>query len=907
MRAAGNDVTGFIRSLTLAVLLALLWSLQTAAAADDESSSERIAFDIPRQRADLALVEFAAQADVTFIFPFEEARRKTANRLKGTYTRDQAIELLLKSTGLHARFDEHGALAVHSTKKSETDGDGMTNTTTKGLAGIAATIMGLFTSQGARAQDGAGESGTSPALEKLEEIVVTATKRAESIQDVPLSIAAITSEDIDRRGLIGMEDYLRSVPGVNQVDTGGRDNTIVIRGISTSLELQNANNNVTVATYFDETPITGAAGNGSGNIDLRPVDVERIEVLRGPQGTTFGSAALGGAMRLIPAKPVLDNFMAKGSGAYSLTGGEGGDNSMMQGVVNIPLVADQLAVRAVAYRYDDSGYYKNTAGLNPATVAAATNAGLGDLVNGFVQDDIGRMITNGGRVAALWQATDKLSVSANVLRQVIEQDGRPVSTTGEFEQSRIRLSPENQSRGEPGEIADTDMDLANLVVNYDLGWAGLTSAASWVDSGSDWTQAYDHSNITLPSSKATSEFKSFTGEVRLASKLDGRFQFLGGLYYESIDQTYHQSYYWPGDPARNPHRINPQVDTLSDGSGDLDQRAVFGEVSYDLTDHLTATVGGRYFSFEKVAAGIAEGLGVGIPIGTGQWVSTQIEDEDSTFKAGLTYKPNSTAMVYANWAQGYRLGPPDPSEASRRTLVAFCDRSPADGIIDETNVAVSSVGHIDSDFLDNYEIGGKFSLFDRRLLIDAAVYHIEWDGLPFRIRPTQDCVYTANAGSATSDGVEFHASLALVQGLRLDLGAGYTDAQLTSDVPEQGFRDGDRLPGSPKVNANLGAQYDFGIGTHEAFVRFDSLYTGEFYGDLSSSPGTRSGDYVKLDARAGVKIRQLSVELFIKNLTDEDAYTWRGQAGAASGIRTPDFGYRLRPRTIGVQLGYSFE
>jgi iron complex outermembrane recepter protein len=115
------------------------------------------------------------------------------------------------------------------------------------------------------------------------------------------------------------------------------------------------------------------------------------------------------------------------------------------------------------------------------------------------------------------------------------------------------------------------------------------------------------------------------------------------------------------------------------------------------------------------------------------------------------------------------------------------------------------------------------------------------------------------------------------------------------------------LPGTPKTTASLGAQYDFGIGMHEAFFRFDSLYAGEFYGDLMESAGTRAGDYVKLDVRAGVKFKQTSVELFVKNLTDEDAYTWRGQAGQASGIVTPYFGYRLRPRTIGVQLGYSFE
>jgi iron complex outermembrane recepter protein len=901
-RAAGNDVTGFIRSLTLASLLALAWPIPAAWAAGDAAADERIAFDIPRQRADSALVEFAAQADVTFIFPFEEARRNTANRLQGTYTRDEAIALLLRGTGLRARFDEHGALAVHSTNKSETDGDGMaTNNTTKGLAGIAATIVGLFTSAGARAQDGAGENGIAPSLEKLEEVVVTATKRAQSVQDIPMSLAVVSSMDIERRGAIGMEDYLRSVPGVNQMDAGGRDNAIVIRGISTSLEFQNSRGNVTVASYFDEAPITGAAGHGAGGIDVRPVDLERIEVLRGPQGTTFGNSSLGGAMRLIPAKPNLTDFSGKVTGSYSDTSGAGSGNSMVQGVLNVPIFADKIAVRAVGYRYEDSGFYRNVAGTDAATLATAASLGLADFVRGFVQDDVGQMRTTGGRLAALWQATDKLSVSANILSQDIEQDGRPVSSIGRFEQARFPLNPLDRVRGERGEVADTRMDLATLVLNYDLGWSAFTSALSWVEGGSEWSQSFDHSSVELASSKQTSDFNSFTVETRLASSFEGPFQFLAGLYSEDVENDYLQEYHWPGDPARNPFRTDPQL--VSDQFHELDQRALFGELSYELTEQLKATVGGRYFRFERDGSVLTEGGVVRVPVGTGVPSRPRVKDDGSTYKASLSYEPTSNAMFYTSWAQGFRLGPPDgPGGAN-----LLCDAN-GDGIIDGTSVTLESARHVESDYLDNYEIGGKLSFLDRRLVVDASVYRIDWTGLPFTVRPGGGtCTYTANAGEAISQGLDLQASVFAFDGFRIDVGMGYTRAELTKDVPEQGFEDGDRLPGSPKWNGNLSAQYDFAFASYPTFVRLDSFYTDDFYGDLLESPGTRAGDYIKLDARVGLAVKQLSVELFARNLTNEDAYTWRGQAGPASGITKPFFGYQLRPRTIGIQLGYSFE
>ena len=730
---------------------------------------------------------------------------------------------------------------------------------------------------------------------RIETVIVTATKREERLGDVPISIAVISAQDIERRGLIGMEDYLRGVPGVNQIDRGPADNSIVIRGITSQPQSDNLPG-ATVASYFGETPITGSAGAGAGgSIDVRPVDIERIEILRGPQGTTFGSSSLGGATRMIPVRPRLDAFGAKIAGSYSTTSGTGSDNSMMQGVVNVPVVEDEFALRAVGYRFEDSGFYRNVAADDPATMAQAQSWGIDNDVRANAKDDVGRVVSTGGRVAALWHAADGLDLSMNFLTQTIEQDGRLEATNGKYEQIRLPIAPLRRIRGERSEVSDTEMDLVNVGVDYDLGWGALTVAASSIDAGSDYNLG-----IVLgafPSSSTwSSDFESSTLEARLASKFDGNFQFLGGVFYEDVDEEQSQFISSPGAPAPNPYVTEP-IGSIERGR-ELDQRAVFGEVSYRLTEKLVATLGARYFRYNKNESIVREGGIFRIPIGGGVAEKSEKDENDSSFKADLSYKPTDASLLYASWAQGFRLG-----RATVGLPPATCDAN-SDGLVDGTGVTIESTRSVDSDFLDSYEVGGKFSLFDRRMVIDTSVYRIIWDGLPANVLAPQPCNlnYTANAGEANSDGIEFQASLFVVDGLRLDFGGGYTRAKLTKNVAAQGWRDGDRLPGSPKVSANLAAQYDFDIASYKTFVRADSFYTGEFYGNFQPSPLTEAGGYTKVDVRAGVEIGRVGVELFVRNLTNADEFTWRGLSNANS-----FFGYRLRPRTVGVQLAYSFE
>lgn len=737
-------------------------------------------------------------------------------------------------------------------------------------------------------------SSVPPSDSDQADIVVTAQKRAQRLIDVPMSIGALSGEDLERRSAVGMEDYLRALPGVGQIDRGGADNVIVIRGISVTPESENAGSGATVGTYFGEAAITGAAGVNAGGIDLRPVDLERVELLRGPQGTTFGSGSLGGTLRLIPAAPDTSRVSGQIAGNLSVTQRDGGTNSMVQGVINLPLVTDRLAVRAVAYRFNESGYYRNIASFDPATLATAQtySTDVANRTRALPVNDIGAMKTVGGRVALLWRPTDNLDVTLTALEQKIEQDGRPYATTGAYDQISFPASPVVPVRNQPGEAADTRLRLANAVINYDVGPAIVTVTGSRVAGDSAWTLDVTKT-LSLPATnRSISEFDSKSLEARIASKDRGRFHYLLGAYYEDIATSLVQNIGPFDPPAPNRYGTNPI--SLFARNLKTDQKAVFGELGYEVIDGLTATVGGRYFDYNKRETVLREGGLYSTPFGRGVPTNLRTNENGTNLSANVTYKPSRNATLYGSFRQGFRLGRPTAGPP------LSCDAN-NDGIIDGSNITVAATQNIRSDNLDQYEVGAKFSLLGGRLTADASAFRINWKGLPVTIRAgTCLTAVEANVGGAISEGGELQLNFRPANGLTFALGGSYTDARLSEATPTVGAQVGDRLPGSPRWNANASAQYEFPLAGARAFARVDSIYVGPFYGNLQETPDSRAGDYVKVDMRAGVTIENLSAELFVRNLTNEDATTYRNPSAGRI------VSYSLRPRTIGMQVGYRF-
>lgn len=860
---------------TAAILIALAVPAAAYAQAPQEArdvpESQAITyrFDIPVQPLSDALQAFARASRQQVSFDSMALAGVAGNALAGSYTAEEALQRLLDGTGINFRRGAQGVWMVDAAE-DEADSD-------RGGNAQLAVNPGQT----------AASSGVGGRVAQIDTVMVTATKRTQSAREIPMSISVISQEDLERSSAIGMEDYLRAIPGVNQIDNGGISNAIIIRGVTTSPVFENFSSGTTVATYFDETPITGAGGAGAGGIDIRPVDIERIEVLRGPQGTAYGSSSLGGTMRMIPARPDLHSFSAKALASWSDTAAYGSGNSMQQAVINMPIADGRFALRAVGYRYDESGFYRNLLAQDPARMAIARNFGLEDYIDGYTRRDVGRMRTSGARIAALWQATDRLDITANLLRQSIEQDGSPMAATGKFDQARWFVVPEGRVRGEQGEIYDTNIELANMVLNYDLAWGTLTSTASRVEGGSIWASGstQDPRSTTSPS-----DYRSDTFETRFASRLRGPLQFLVGAFNEDVKEEYGEDAYWPGTPETNPVGTNPMHHL--EMWRYVKQKAAFGELTYEFTDRWSATLGGRYFHYDKGETSIREGGSYGVPLGGGLPVSVRTEDSGTSYKASLNFKPSDDALIYASWAEGFRLGRATPGLAPE-----LCDLD-GDGIVDGTNTSIEATKTVDSDFLDSYEVGAKVMLFDRRMALDFSAFRIEWDGLPIRdIAPGCGLAYVGNVGSATSNGLELQSSVYLMEGLRLDFGAGFTRAELAADAPGLNAVKGARLPGSPRKSANLGFQYDFDFHGKEAFARMDTLYAGSFYGNLQETAATKAGGYYKVDVRTGIRFERTSMEIFVRNLTNREDFTWRDASRS----------HRLRPRTVGVQVGYHFD
>jgi outer membrane receptor protein involved in Fe transport len=735
----------------------------------------------------------------------------------------------------------------------------------------------------------------------MEEVIVTAQKRAQDIQDVPVSIAVISAADITQRGLVSSEDYLRGVPGANQVDSNFGP-AVVIRGLETTTTSQNFASGSTVAMYFGESPVTRSAGiTGGSGADIKLVDIERVEVLRGPQGTAFGDSSLGGAVRTIPVAPKLDRFEAKVKAGYSMTSGYGDDNYLYQGIVNIPLVQDKLAIRANAYKFEDSGFYRNVAGSDPVIQAGVTRFRT-PASYARNEEGLGGSTFEGGRIAALYQPTNELKFTVTYLKQDTSIDAWAGANRPGYDQAILAVGPEDKVFGHTQGGTDTNIELLNAVAEYDLGWADMLGTYTHIKGGSDYAYPWSVTGANPMTSATRSDHDEDSGELRIVSKFEGPLNFIAGVYAENVDDLWTQTVYWYADLATIPFASSvpytaPGILNDSRNELGLKQKAAFSEVSWAIVPKLTLTAGVRAYDYERTT--LQNEYGALTSPAASNVVRTTARDIDASgtnLRGNLSFKPTDDSLIYAGWSEGFRLGKPQPGLPA-----GACDVN-GDGNIDGTTVPISSTQELQSDSVESYELGGKFTFADRRIAVSAAIFRTDWEDIPVQVRAT--CAggtligYTANAAKARSEGIEAQVGFQVTDALRVDLGGSYLDAELTEDalglVPAA--HDGDRLP-SPKKNANLGVRYEFTLGEYDSYVRTDAIYVDAFNGRLPPAAANTSDEYVKVDLSVGMVFNRANIDLYVRNLTNDDAITF---------APTPYPVYRLRPRTIGFQLGYEF-
>ena len=903
----GRLLLASIKTAWLVLVLLFPLFFTVVVKADIHAVSQPIYFNIPQQRADLALTTFAEQANLTLVFPFEKVKKKTANTLVGEYFLDEAIGILLKNTGLKPSFGDQLVLNI------AIDYEEMNMHSKKQMfAALTAFFMGSSASVGALGQEVEAYSGKG-----LEEIVITASRREKNLNDTPISVAAIGSEEIDRKNISEMNDYLRLIPGVNLVDQGVGRNQVIMRGIAVDPQRSARASSSTVGIYFGEVPLVSLSALG-GSPDLKMIDLERVEVLRGPQGTLFGSGALSGAVRNIPNAPVLDELSGSFKTGYSKTNEYGDDNTKFEGVINVP-VSDSVAIRAVAYHHRTSGYVRNITGTqlaNNGIVAGDENIGgsrpnilAQDAVGEFGgaglyrdMDNVGETTYDGARLSILWQPTDDLGVNLTHIYQDVEQVGQPYVTLNTRGYTQVSLAfGENVNALSGKEEGQKDkVNITNLVVDYDFGWANLMSSTSLLTDDSEFN--YEVSSFVRRSPLVNliqKESEMFVQEFRLVSQGEGPFHYVAGIYYEDMESDEDRPHYATGEDLSlsffgNPFGAdNPLID-LGYRDRTVEQTAFYGEVSYDFSEQLEFTLGARRFDYERSNRNYGTGA-------FGERDRTDSFDESGTrFKANLSYNIDDDSLIYFQVAEGFRLG-----NTNAPINNSLCDVN-NDGVLDGTSAPITD--GFDSDDVENIELGIKLGLLENRMQVNAAIYSIDWTGIPLTVpagklpeQVEQECFanITANAGEAKSQGFELETTYQVTEAFRFSFGGAYTNAELSTDFPAGNGFDGDRLSGSPEYNVNLGINYDFDLSGNPSFIRSDYAYVGDYFNKLGEE-GDEMGDYGQLNASAGIQIDQVSLEIYGQNLTNEDALTHIG-------VLVPDTrAFRLRPRTIGFNVGFHF-
>jgi len=723
-----------------------------------------------------------------------------------------------------------------------------------------AIVLALIASASAHAQQ--ETPSTTDQSATLATIIVTAEKRSEDVQKVPMSISVIDESQLESLHATQLSDYAAYIPGFTVVNGGAPGQaTLGIRGISP------LSAGSTVATYIDETPLGTSSNYGAGStevLDLLPYDFQSVEVLRGPQGTLYGATALGGVMRYVTKLPDLDVASWR-VGADTFTEQSGSDLGVGGHVgFSTPLVPGQLALSASFARQNSPGYTDNV------------RTGSKD------QDDYSQQAAH---ATLLWKANDDLSVKLSAIQSKINASSssataldpvtlRPIY--GDLKDDNYLLEPYRK-----------DVNYYNATVNWNLGWADFVSATSYAQntshSGLDATLVYGVAfplfGLPAPGiSLVTYDLKLYktTQEFRLASKSDDRIEWLLGAFYTNENSKQGQAAsaqtldYVP-IAGLDPLAVIALPSTYK-------EYAAFGDLTYKFTSTFDVTAGVRWAhneqTFSEITSGALTGLGN---------VSGSSSESVFTYSLSPRVHLSEDSMLYARVASGYQPGGP--------------------------NLALPGVPpSVDASKLVNYEVGFKTLFDDHRWMFDVAVYDIEWDKIQVSAN-NGVVVYLANGGTARSRGLEFSTLYTPLAGLRLGLNGAYTDAVLTEDVPSIGGLNGDRLPSIPKWAMSATVDYSFPLQAGwSGRVGGGLRYVGDSMSALAHSGVALPQDsYASLDFNADVSNDRWTIRFYVKNLADKRVYTsLSALSNAGTGEIMQVKGVPLQPRTIGVGFDAKF-
>ncbi len=701
---------------------------------------------------------------------------------------------------------------------------------------------------------------------QLEEVVVTARKRSESMYDVPISINVVSEQMIENLGAQDFTDLLATVPSLTAYQNGPGRTRIFIRGVANGAGNDNdTQNQETVGVYLDEIPIS----LGAMNPELALFDLERVEVLRGPQGTLFGAGSMAGTIRQVSKKPNLNEFEGKVE-ANLATISHGSETYGFKGMVNVPVSEDRFAIRASGYYTDKGGYIDNVL------------TGEKDLNDGT---------SKGAKISARAVITDQFLADFTIMRHDYSDNGRPEDLDSTPYLSRDYPSFDGY---------DDEMTIYNMTLNYDFGWGELVSSSSYFDRTVDNRRSLDllfelalPPGITPHELVDTTDMQVFSQEVRLGSTTDAPFQWTIGAYMDKKDTLYLNTFPVPGadDVLGVPSEVfGAPKDHLFYGFDDLtvETYAFFGEAYYSL-DRWTFTAGARYFNWKQDIEFYQSGLFNG---GANSDPRPQGKTDGVNPKFNVSYDINDDMLIYAQIARGFRYG-----GINGAIPEAVC----ADEL-EQVEREGGDVRFFDPDKLWNFEIGNKGTVADGRVSYNAAYFYIKWDDM--QTSRSFDCGFgfRENVGEVISQGAEFEMTAQLTDALVFGFGGSYVNSELNQDVPNLNAVKGDPAPYVAKWSFNTSADYRRPISdTMEGFIWGNVVYIGDRHTEFNHDPNT---NYRKMDAyavtnlRVGVSWRNMEFSLFANNLFDD--------GGVVRALRRPPFDpdavIRIEPRTVGVTV-----
>ena len=895
-----------------------------------DTPNKRYEFNINEETLGAALAVFTRQAGVQLLYPYELADTKGVNPVDGQYTVLEALTIMLRDTEFSGGLTERGIVTISRVERKPREIRETPMITNKRkrslLATISAFVFGATGATGLQAQNADGDVS-------LEEIVVTATKRASTIKDVPFSINAQTGQDIRRSGAKSLEDVARNVAGLQIQNLGPGQSQVAIRGVSAGQIVRDQPGvKEQVGVYLDESVISLSLF--TPDIDL--YDLNRLETLRGPQGTLFGSGSIGGTIRYITNQPKLDTFEGSVEGDLNVIDG-GGTGGSIKGMVNVP-IGDTAAIRAVAYHTEYAGFID------------AIREG------GSIDENINSGTRTGGRIALTFKPSDALTITPRVIYQEIETDGfnrqevfnlfaNPFTTTRPavtFEERQQFLLLD--------EGFEDETLILDATIEYSFDGADLTSVTSYTDrdilvsrdasalTGSVSVDlGYPDSAVLIPSNlRDTTKVESFTQELRLSSNGDGPLQWIIGGFYSDTDRFYQQFLPTPGYDAVTDSVLGAGTSAavglgraptdspfFSELPYSIEQYAIFGEATYDLTDQLHFTAGGRYYDYSEERLVTQVGL-----FGNGV-----VDQLDTTSANGfnprflLAYDVNERVTVNAQVSQGFRLG----------------------GVNDPLNTALCNANDLavfggfqdyEDETLWNYEAGIKVN--SAKFSFNAAAFYTSISNLQV----------TLDAGSCSSR-ISFNVPEAHTQGLEAEFKARPSDnfeftfagslieSEFDSTVLDSngavlgGVREGNRLASVPEFSFGTTATWFFpfemvGSGAEAyfsaTFQHRGSIFTqpgdqevgGEGNSLLSQASGLpfggasgadttdldlELGSFQTLNFSFGVQKDDWEFVAYINNVTDENANLSfdRERGGRARlAFRTN------QPRTFGITARTSF-